>query len=67
VEKNFALGNTPPSNLSASSSTFQQTVSDLSRFWPAIGVGGTYHLGPGWYLRLDIGTDMVAVGIALHF
>jgi hypothetical protein len=67
IEHNAVLVSTPPTGLTSSDSTFQSTISHLSSTLPALGVGANYRFGPGWYVRADIGIDMLTVGLSLHF
>lgn len=42
-------------------------TNNLSAFMPAVGAGLLYRLGPRWYLRANLGLDMIDVGFTLRF
>jgi hypothetical protein len=42
-------------------------VAALSLFQPALGVGAKIEVGPNWYLKLNLGIDLMSVGLSLSF
>ena len=42
-------------------------VDNLNEGGPVVGVTVLKRLVPGWFARVDIGTDIVSVGAALEF
>ncbi len=45
----------------------EEAVSNLSSILPSIGVGSFFRIGPHWYLRTDVGLDMIGAGLVLRF
>jgi hypothetical protein len=43
------------------------TESTFQSFFPEIGIGALFRIGPSWYMRADLGYDYIGVSIALRF
>jgi hypothetical protein len=67
VMRNIVTGTVPPTGVAATDPTYQQIVSNLGLILPAFGMGAVFRIGPGWYLRADLGTEGVTAGVALRF
>jgi hypothetical protein len=65
VNKNFLLayGYQDPTAANAVSAAY----TDLQSLNPAIGTGLLFRLGPNWYVRTDIGYDVIDLGLVLRF
>lgn len=60
----------PENNSSSAQETAdkeQQTIDELEKTTPVIGVTVLRRLVPGWFLKLDLGTDIVSVGFGIEF
>jgi hypothetical protein len=44
-----------------------ETLKNLNSFFPAIGAGLLFRVGPNWDTRVDFGTDVLSVGLVLRF
>lgn len=50
-----------------SKDTADFNAGELSKFFPAIGAGLLFRVGPNWDARVDVGTDIVGLGLMLRF
>ena len=51
----------------AASNANQITLSSLRSFFPALGAGLLFQIGPGWYTRLDGGLESISLNLLLRF
>ena len=42
-------------------------INALDSFFPAVGAGLLFQIGPGWYTRLDAGLESLAINLMLRF
>lgn len=63
--KNFVASSSSPND---PSNAAVSTASDqLNSFQPAFGVGGLFRVGPSWYIRTDVGYDLLGIALLLRF
>ena len=67
VMRNIVTSDQAPAGVATNDPTFQGIVNNLGLVLPAFGIGAVVRIGPGWYIRADVGTDGATAGIALRF
>ncbi|MDR3605922.1 MAG: hypothetical protein P4M08_00915 [Oligoflexia bacterium] len=65
--KNFVSYSVPSGASAADTANVINYADNFGQPQLAVGAGVLYNLGPGWYVRADLGLDMLTVGLALHF
>jgi hypothetical protein len=63
----FAYGGLLKNNVMSQSGGTQASISQLSSFGFSLGLGTLVRLGPKWFIRGDLGFDMIGVGLTLRF
>ncbi len=63
INYNFATG----TGVNGLDSQVNTALSQLRGFGPAVGAGGFLRVGPGWFVRVDLGYDLLGLALVLRY